>query len=112
MRGHLAWIACSMLLLACGSARRGEPIAGPISLSAKEQQGEVLFMHNCNQCHPGGDAATGPAINNKHVIPRAVMKLQVRKGVLGSMPAFAEAELSDEQVELILDYVEALQRGT
>jgi mono/diheme cytochrome c family protein len=110
MRALIASAACSMLIAACGSARRGEPLAGPISLSVKEQQGQVLFMHNCNQCHPGGDAATGPAINDKRPIPRAVMKLQIRKGVLGSMPSFSQAELSDEQVELILDYVERLQK--
>jgi mono/diheme cytochrome c family protein len=106
VRSLLSLVAAQSI--ACGSARRGEPIAGPVSLSAREQQGQVLFMHDCNQCHPGGDAATGPAINNKP-LPRAVMKLQIRKGVLGTMPAFSEAELSDPQVELILDYMEALQ---
>jgi mono/diheme cytochrome c family protein len=102
------WVAMALLGVACGSSRRGEAVAGPISLSARAQQGQVLFMHQCNQCHPQGDAATGSALNDKPV-PRAVMKLQIRKGVLGTMPAFPESELSDAQVELILDYVEALQ---
>ncbi len=100
-------LLASTLSGACGSARRGEPVAGPISLSARERQGQLVFMRHCNQCHPGGDAATGPAINNKP-IPRAVMKLQIREAVLGTMPAFPESELSDAQVESTLD-MEALQ---
>jgi mono/diheme cytochrome c family protein len=109
MRALVICTACWLWLSACGSPRRGEAVVGPISLSAREQQGKVLFMHQCNQCHPGGDAATGPAINNKS-IPRPVMQLQIRKGVLGSMPAFSEAELSDQQVDLILDYISAVQQ--
>ena len=55
------------------------------------------------------DSAVGTAINDKP-IPRPVMKLQIRQGVLGTMPSFSEKELSDQQVELILDYVDALQQ--
>jgi mono/diheme cytochrome c family protein len=98
----------TLLLAACGSARRGVPVAGPTPLSPSAQEGRVLFMKYCHQCHPGGEASTGPALNNKE-IPRAVMTLQVREGVLGTMPAFSEAEISDGDLDKILDYVETLR---
>jgi hypothetical protein len=44
---------------------------------------------------PIGDAV--PPVSNKP-IPHAVMKLQIREAVLGTMPAFPESELSDAQV--------------
>jgi mono/diheme cytochrome c family protein len=93
----------------CGTARRGVPIMGPIAHSDTGMHGKILFMHNCNQCHPGGDAATGPAINNKW-IPDAVMKLQIRKGVLGSMPAFSDKDLSNQDVDDILVYLNELRK--
>jgi mono/diheme cytochrome c family protein len=103
------WVATLFLGGACASPRRGVPIVGPIELSANAQAGKLLFMRDCNQCHPNGEAATGPAINNKP-IPRAVMTLQIRKGVLGTMPKFSENDLSDAQIGQILDYVDALRK--
>jgi mono/diheme cytochrome c family protein len=102
-------VAAIVAVAACGSARRGVPLNGPIQHSADGFHGKILFMHNCNQCHPGGDAAVGPAINNKW-IPDAVMKLQIRKGVLGSMPAFSDKELSDQDVDHILIYLNELRK--
>jgi mono/diheme cytochrome c family protein len=96
-------------LVGCGTARRSVPIMGPIAHSDAGLHGKVLFMHECNQCHPGGDAAVGPAINNKW-IPDPVMKLQIRKGVLGSMPAFGDNELSDKDVDDILVYLNELRK--
>jgi mono/diheme cytochrome c family protein len=64
-------------------------------------------MRHCNQCHPGGEAGVGTAINNKSV-PHAVMKLQIRNGVLGSMPKFPDSVISDEDVDRILAYTDAL----
>jgi mono/diheme cytochrome c family protein len=93
----------------CGTARRGVPLMGPIAHSDTGMRGKILFMHNCNQCHPGGDAATGPAINNKW-IPDPVMKLQIRKGVLGSMPAFSDKDLSNQDVDDILVYLNELRK--
>jgi mono/diheme cytochrome c family protein len=108
MRG----LVVSSLLVAaigCGTARRGVPIMGPIAHSDAGMHGKILFMHNCNQCHPGGDAAVGPAINNKP-IPDPVVRLQIRKGVLGSMPAFSDKELSDKEVDDILVYLKELRK--
>jgi len=98
-----------LALGACASPRRGAPIVGTIQLSDNARRGQLVFMHDCNQCHPIGDTGLGPAINNKP-IPRAVMKLQVRTGVLGSMPAFSKQELTEEDLDRVLDYVEALRK--
>jgi mono/diheme cytochrome c family protein len=99
----------TMMVIGCGSPRRGIPLAGPMALNDTQAKGQLLFMRHCNQCHPNGEGGLGPSMNNKP-IPRAVMKLQIRKGVLGSMPAFHEGDLSDGDVEAVLDYVEALRK--
>jgi len=103
-------VACVVIAaVGCGTARRGVPLNGPIAHSDSGMHGKILFMHNCNQCHPGGDAAVGPAINNKW-IPDPVMKLQIRKGVLGSMPGFSDKELSDRDVDDVLVYLNELRK--
>jgi mono/diheme cytochrome c family protein len=101
-------VAVTLSLGACASPRRGAPIAGPISLSASAQEGRVLYMHNCHQCHPFGEGGLGPAINNKP-LPSAVMKLQIRTGVLGSMPAFGKSELSEDELDRVVEYLKALR---
>ena len=95
-------------LAACGPARRGVPFGPPLQLTEQEQQGEQLFMAHCHQCHPGGAAGLGPAINNKP-LPGAAMHLQIRKGV-GTMPAFSEEILSGPQVDAIVAYLNKLQQ--
>lgn len=92
----------------CGPARRGVPFGPPLQLTEQEERGQRLFMEHCNQCHPGGAAGLGPAINNKP-LPGAAMHLQIRKGV-GTMPAFPDSMLSDEQVGAIVAYLNKLQQ--
>lgn len=98
----------ALLVIGCGAARRGAPLAGHLPLSASAREGRTLYMQFCHQCHPGGEASTGPALNNKE-LPRAVMTLQVREGVLGTMPKFGEDEISEADLDKILDYVETLR---
>jgi mono/diheme cytochrome c family protein len=102
------WLSL-LLVVGCASARRGETVVGPVQLNANQREGQVLFMHNCNQCHPGGQAGVGTSINNKPV-PRVAEKLQIRQGVLGIMPKFSDEDLSDREVDRILDYLDELQR--
>ncbi len=99
----------ALAVFGCGTARRSVPIMGPIAHSDAGLHGKVLFMPECNQGQPGRGAALGPAINNKW-IPDAAMKLQIRKGVLGSMPAFSDKELSDPDVDDILVYLNELRK--
>jgi mono/diheme cytochrome c family protein len=97
-----------LLGVGCMSQRRGEPIAGEfIPSSTEERSGRELFMRSCHQCHPGGMAGLGPAINNKP-LPQWLVKTQVRQG-LGAMPSFDEEELSDAELEALVEYVSALR---
>jgi len=97
-----------LLTVGCMSQRRGEPIAGEfIPSSTEERSGRELFMQLCHQCHPGGMAGLGPAINNKP-LPQWLVKTQVRQG-LGAMPSFDEAELPDADLDALAEYVSALR---
>lgn len=105
----LAIVAPLALLPAC-SARRSEPIAGPLSLSTPElQRGAVVFDRNCSYCHPGGEAGLALALNNKP-LPGFMIKTQVRHGA-GTMPAFSERELSAEDLDALVKYMKALRRN-
>ena len=95
-------------LASCGSARRGEPIAGRFSISSPEmRQGQKVFMKYCDQCHPGGEAGLAPAINNKP-LPTFLMRFQVRHGV-GAMPAFNQQDISEEDLDHLLTYLKELK---
>ena len=107
--GIAAIVLLSGVLAACGTARRGEPVAGPFQpQNAALKRGEALFDRHCNKCHVGGEAALGPGINDKP-LPKFLMHTQVRVG-MGAMPSFKKDEISDEEVDLILDYLKALRR--
>ena len=97
-----------VLLTAACSARRGEPIVGPLAISEPGiARGQQVFMRECHQCHPGGEAGLAPAINNKP-LPGFLIKLQVRTG-LGALPAFSQGEISPEELEYLVDYLKALR---
>jgi len=90
--------------LSCGTARRGAPIVGERHpADAKLALGEQVFDRNCSQCHPGGEAGLGPALNNKP-LPQFAVKIQVRNGV-GAMPRFSSNEISDEQLRAVTAYM-------
>lgn len=105
-------IVLSLTLLAGCSARRSEPIAGPLELKAASPvlaRGEVAFDQHCSRCHPGGESGLAPAINNKP-LPGFLMKFQVRHGA-GAMPAFSEEELSKEDLDALVKYLKALRHN-
>lgn len=93
---------------ACGSARRGEPLAGAIALSPEGRRGESLFMAHCHQCHPKGESGLGPSINDKP-LPEFLIRFQVRHG-LGAMPSFGPDRLSDAEVADVVRYLRELRR--
>jgi mono/diheme cytochrome c family protein len=93
---------------ACGIEHRGEPRAPElVPESAAVARGERLFQRFCYQCHPGGAAGVGPALNDKP-LPKLAIATQIRTGV-GAMPAFDETWLTDNQVDDITAYVQALR---
>ncbi len=103
-------VAISLIFLsACGTARRGETIAGPLTLaSEKEARGEKFFMTYCNKCHPGGESGLGMSINNKP-LPANLIKTMVRLGA-GAMPAFSEELLPDEKLDDIIVYLQTIRK--
>jgi len=91
-----------------GSERRGEPVTEP--LDPKDPRivlGHRVFSQNCYQCHPGGAAGLGPAINDKP-LPVTAIKAQVRQGHF-LMPGFAKNEISDEELDGVVRYLKALR---
>lgn len=96
-------------LSACGTARRGEPIAGPMRLDDPSvQRGKLLFDTHCYKCHAQGEGGMAPAINDKP-LPRFLMRFQTRHG-LGTMPSFSDKEIGDRELEDILNYIVALRQ--
>jgi mono/diheme cytochrome c family protein len=94
----------------CHSTRRGEPITGPMKIDdPKIERGRLVFLKNCHQCHPGGEAGLGPALNNKPA-PVFLMKTQVRVG-LGAMPHFAKDQIPPEELDDLMTYVIALRKA-
>ncbi len=97
-----------LALAACGTARRSVPVGPPLTLSeAQAERGQHVFMQYCNGCHPGGAAGLGPALNNKP-LPGFAIRYQVRHG-LGTMPAFSEEVISEEELDALADYLVALR---
>ena len=102
-------LALSVVSIACGSARRREPLRIVPALDQRAARGQVVFMANCHQCHPGGEAGLGPALNDKP-FPEFLKKFQVRQG-LGTMPSFSESKISDEDLDALMEYLSVLRRS-
>jgi mono/diheme cytochrome c family protein len=100
-----------LVLVSAGcSARRSEPVAGPLrSASPEVARGEIAFDEHCSHCHPGGEKGLAPAINNKP-LPGFLIKFQVRHGI-GAMPAFSSKEIEDEELDVLVKYLKALRRN-
>jgi mono/diheme cytochrome c family protein len=97
------------LMAGCASARRGEPLRGPLVLTTPAQfTGQAEFLNFCQRCHPGGEAGVGPGLNNKH-LPAFVIRMQVRNG-LGAMPRFSSARLNREQLADVIAYLKTLRK--
>jgi mono/diheme cytochrome c family protein len=95
------------MLLACGSARRSEPLVGPLPAHAEARLGEGVFMEHCHSCHPGGEAGLGPALNDKP-LPGWAIEAQVRIGA-GAMPAFSDREIDAQSLDALISYLHALR---
>lgn len=92
------------------SVRRSGPFGGPLALEDKQvKQGQVLYMKNCQKCHPQGEGGLGPALN-VNPAPSFLKKFQVRHG-LGVMPSFKKDELSKDELESISIYMRKLKKN-
>lgn len=102
----LSILTAALLLAAgCGSARRSPPE----KLSEEAQLGRLVFFSHCHQCHPGGEAGLGPALNNKP-LPGFLIRFQVRRG-LGAMPAFSTIQVTEAELDRLVTYTQTLRRG-
>ena len=101
--------AAAVLVSGCRSARREEPIAGPLqSVSSDVMRGRAVFMRKCHMCHPEGNGGLGPSLNDKP-LPGFAIRTQVRHG-FGAMPRFEDDTLSDEDLDRVVAYLKALRK--
>jgi mono/diheme cytochrome c family protein len=113
MNGRVLVIAlAASALLACGSARRSATVQATSAqiVTPEQQRGELVFMRNCNQCHPLGEGGLGPPINNKD-LPGVAIKAKVRTGLGLDMPSFSSREISDLELDDLVAYMKALRRN-
>ena len=104
----VAGIASAGALIAaggCGAERKQDLPPQQIAGNPELSRGQLVFMHECNQCHPGGAAGLGPAINDKP-LPAGMIKMQVREG-LGTMPHFSAQHISDDDLSAVVAYLQA-----
>ncbi len=104
---RFATLLALVSVAACGTPRRSAPLLindmpGPLEI-------RLAFQHHCHHCHPHGSSGLGPALNNKP-LPALAIKAQVREG-LGAMPSFSSEVLSEEHLEQIVKYIQALRRA-
>ncbi len=114
-RSALGLLAAALILPAvlsgCGTARRGVAATGrELTIGDPQaQRGQLVFMHTCQACHPGGERGLGPALNDKP-LPGFLIRMQVRLG-LGAMPSFSKDRISRDDLGAIVAYLKTLRRS-
>lgn len=105
-----ATLALALLFLAsCAAAPRERPSASvEPDEEAPIERGRLVFMAQCNKCHPGGEGGLGPSLKDKRR-PRLYYEFRVRHG-FGSMPAFSKERIGDDQLSDLIAYLAALRR--
>src|SRR5687768_6696537 len=99
-----------LLVGACTTARKTEPLAPPLNLSdPKVAHGQKVFFQHCHQCHPHGQGGLGPAIVNKP-LPEFLMNFQVRHG-LGTMPSFGANKIPPPDMDALMEYIKAVRQN-
>jgi mono/diheme cytochrome c family protein len=92
---------------ACSSSRQsGE---APPTANPQVVAGLQAFEANCQRCHTGEPGAVGPAIQREHILFDWQVRHQVRHGG-GGMPAFAEDQVSDDELGAIIAYLKVVRR--
>lgn len=84
-----------------------QPAGEATQPSGGAADGQAVFQQNCNSCHPNGNAGVGPALAGRDDLTEDRIRMQVRQGG-GGMPAFPESQISDDQLEALVEYVEGL----
>jgi len=79
---------------------------GPIT-SSDVAGGEALWTANCAGCHTEADGAYGPRVHDLALTP-AHAREQIREGS-GRMPGFGSGEMSADDLEKLLAYLQTIQ---
>ena len=104
----VALVIVAAITAGCYPVRRGEPIVGPMTLNEPAlERGRLLFDRHCYKCHTEGEGGLGPILNDKP-LPKFLMRLQTRVG-LGAMPGFRKDQISDDELDDLLNYIVALR---
>jgi len=115
-RALLFLVLAGLNVAACTTARRSEPIAArPVSLANERvARGYLVYMKNCQKCHPGGEAGEGPSVNNVP-LPGPAIRFRVRDRAfllgLGMMPSFKKDRISHDELTDLVAYMKALRRA-
>jgi mono/diheme cytochrome c family protein len=109
----LYWIC--LVFVSCGTAKRSEPIMGKLEIKNESiRNGQLVFMKNCQKCHPGGQAGEGPSINNI-ALPGFLIRFRVRDKAfllgLGRMPSFKKNEISQKEMDDLIGYIKAVKKN-
>jgi mono/diheme cytochrome c family protein len=106
--GSAGAIGLALVLWACAPAYRGTPVLEPLVIEDHQTAlGQRVFFSKCHQCHPGGGAGIGPALTTVS-LPDWLVRFQVRNG-LGQMPAFNKEEISPEELDGVVAYLNHLR---
>lgn len=113
-------------LLALGAAAVAVPLAGAVAMAVdptqqadteltaeQMEQGRELFNSwSCSACHVLGDAGgnghIGPSLDGNTAIDKDFIVARVSNGQ-GAMPGFG-GQMSDEEIDLLAQYVMAAKR--
>lgn len=108
MKRSISYLVIGLVFLSLASceSRKGEQVENRRDLSPASQHGRQVFERHCGQCHPGGKAGFGPALNKKP-LPAELTKTQIRQGI-GVMPSFSEALLPEEELDKLMEYIKGL----
>jgi mono/diheme cytochrome c family protein len=103
------------LIISCGTPKRSEPITGKMQIKSEAvANGKIVFINNCQKCHPGGEAGVGPGINNVP-IPGILKRFRVRSKAfllgLGRMPSFKKDKISGKEMNDLVAYLKALNKN-
>jgi len=93
-------------IISC-AARKSEPLNQKVFVPANDRisNGQILFMANCQKCHPAGEGGLGPSIL-PNPAPQFIKRFQMRHG-LGAMPGFRLHEISRKDLHDISKYLKA-----
>jgi mono/diheme cytochrome c family protein len=107
VRGLMLFVAL-LLLAACGPIYDRPLVSASVAGDDPQLlRGERVFFANCNGCHPQGGPGLGLGVTDRP-LPNFAMRLQIRNG-LGEMPGFSEEEISREELDALIAYLNELR---